>query len=263
MARLAGKVAIISGAAQGMGAATARLFAAEGAKVVLGDVLEEKGRAVAAEIGADKAIFRRLDVREENQWAAIVGAATETFGKLDILVNNAAVTHFGAAEELRKEDLERVLGINLIGTMMGVKHAVPALKANKGGVIVNISSVDGLRGCNGLVAYTASKWAVRGVSKSYAYEFGPFGIRVVSIHPGGVNTDMGNPAGQSVEEINARSFRRVPLQRIGEPEEIARATLFVCSDEASYISGAEIAVDGGWTAGHYEPALPGCPDLNG
>lgn len=263
MARLAGKVAIISGAAQGMGAATARLFAAEGAKVVLGDVLEEKGRAVAAEIGADKAIFRRLDVREENQWAAIVGAATETFGKLDILVNNAAVTHFGAAEELRKEDLERVLGINLIGTMMGVKHAVPALKANNGGVIVNISSVDGLRGCNGLVAYTASKWAVRGVSKSYAYEFGPFGIRVVSIHPGGVNTEMGNPAGQSVEEINARSFRRVPLQRIGEPEEIARATLFVCSDEASYISGAEIAVDGGWTAGHYEPALPGCPDLNG
>lgn len=262
MARLAGKVAIISGAAQGMGAATARLFAAEGAKVVLGDVLEEKGRAVAAEIGADKAIFRRLDVREENQWAAIVGAATETFGKLDILVNNAAVTHFCAAEELRKEDLERVLGINLIGTMMGVKHAVPALKANNGGVIVNISSVDGLRGCNGLVAYTASKWAVRGVSKSYAYEFGPFGIRVVSIHPGGVNTEMGNPAGQSVEEINARSFRRVPLQRIGEPEEIARATLFVCSDEASYISGAEIAVDGGWTAGHYEPALPGCPDLN-
>lgn len=260
MARLAGKVAIISGAAQGMGAATARLFAAEGAKVVLGDVLDEKGRAVAAELGEDVALYQHLDVREEDQWAAIVKAATDRFGKLDILVNNAAVTHFGASEELRKEDAERVLGINLIGTMMGVKHAVPALKANGKGVIVNISSVDGMRGCNGLVAYTASKWAVRGITKSYAYEFGPFGIRVVSVHPGGVNTEMGNPGHESVETVNARSFRRVPLQRIGEPEEIARATLFVCSDEASYISGAEIAVDGGWTAGHYEPALPGCPD---
>lgn len=258
MARLAGKVAIISGAAQGMGAATARLFAAEGAKVVLGDILEDKGRAVVAEIG-EAAHFQRLDVQNEEDWAAIVRSAGERFGKLDILVNNAAITHFGPAEELRKEDAERVLGINVIGTMMGCKHAVPALKANGRGVIVNISSVDGLRGCNGLIAYTASKWAVRGMTKSLAFEYGPFGIRVVSVHPGGVNTQMGNPMGESVEEVNRRHFRRVPLQRIGEPEEIARTTLFVCSDEASYISGAEIAVDGGWTAGHYEPALPGAP----
>lgn len=257
MTRLAGKVAIISGAAQGMGAATARLFAAEGAKVVLGDILEEQGRAVAAEIG-DAALFCRLDVRNEEEWAAAVKAAVDRFGKLDILVNNAAITHFGPAEELRKEDAERVLGINVIGTMMGVKHAVPALQANGRGVIVNISSVDGLRGCNGLIAYTASKWAVRGMTKALAYEFGPRGIRVVSIHPGGVNTTMGNPAGETGESLN-RHYRRVPLQRIGEPEEIARTTLFVCSDEASYISGAEIAVDGGWTAGHYEPALPGAP----
>lgn len=257
MARLAGKVAIISGAAQGMGAATARLFAAEGAKVVLGDIVEDQGRAVAAEIG-DAALFCRLDVRNEEDWIATVKAAVDRFGKLDILVNNAAVTHFGAAEELRKEDAERVLGINVIGTMMGVKHAVPALEANGRGVIVNISSVDGLRGCNGLIAYTASKWAVRGMTKALAYEFGPRGIRVVSIHPGGVNTLMGNPAGETGEALD-RHYRRVPLQRIGEPEEIARTTLFVCSDEASYISGAEIAVDGGWTAGHYEPALPGAP----
>ena len=257
MTRLAGKVAIISGAAQGMGAATARLFAAEGAKVILGDILEDQGRAVAAEIG-DTAFFCRLDVRNEEDWAAAVKTAVDRFGKLDILVNNAAITHFGAAEELRKEDAERVLGINVIGTMMGVKHAVPALEANGRGVIVNISSVDGLRGCNGLIAYTASKWAVRGMTKALAYEFGPRGIRVVSIHPGGVNTTMGNPSGETGEELN-RHYRRVPLQRIGEPEEIARTTLFVCSDEASYISGAEIAVDGGWTAGHYEPALPGAP----
>lgn len=258
MARLAGKVAIISGAAQGMGAATARLFAAEGAKVVLGDVLIDKGEAVAAEIG-ENAVFVKLDVRDEGDWANVVRTATEKFGKLDILVNNAAVTHFGPAEDLLKADAERVLGINVIGTMMGVKHAVPALKANGRGVIVNISSVDGLRGCNGLTAYTASKWAVRGITKSYAFEYGPFGIRVVSVHPGGVNTTMGNPAGETADEVNSRHFRRVPLQRIGEPEEIARTTLFVCSDDASYITGAEIAVDGGWTAGHYEPALPGAP----
>jgi len=261
MARLAGKVAIISGAAQGMGAATARLFVAEGAKVVLGDILTEKGEALAAELG-EAALFAKLDVRSEEDWQAIVAAATSRFGKLDILVNNAAIALFGAAEELRKEDAERVLAINVIGTMMGVKHAVPALKANGQGVIVNISSVDGLRGCNGLTAYTASKWAIRGITKSYAYEFGPCGIRVVSVHPGGVNTEMGNPSGEAADVVSARSFRRVPLQRIGEPEEIARVTLFVASDDASYLSGAEIAVDGGWTAGIYEPVLPNCaPEL--
>lgn len=240
-----------------MGAAAARLFAAEGAKVVLGDILEDKGRALAAEIG-EAALFHKLDVRSEEDWQAIVAAAVQHFGKLDVLVNNAAIVHFGAAEDLRKEDAERVLAINVIGTMMGVKHAVPALKANGKGVIVNISSVDGLRGCNGLTAYTASKWAVRGITKSYAYEFGPFGIRVVSVHPGGVNTEMGNPGNEATEVVNARSFGGVPLQRIGEPEEIARVVLFVASDDASYLSGAEIAVDGGWTAGHYEPQLPNC-----
>lgn len=259
MAKLAGRVAIVSGGAQGIGAATVRLLAAEGAHVVIGDVLDEKGGALAAELGAEQALFQHLDVQEEADWSAIVKRAVDRFGKIDMLVNNAAITHFGAAEELRKEDAERVLGINLIGTMLGVKHVVPALKANGRGVIVNISSVDGMRGCNGLVAYTASKWAVRGITKSYALEYGAHGIRVVSIHPGGVNTDMGNPGHQAVEDLNAQSFGRVPLQRIGQPEEIARTVVFVCSDDASYITGAEIAVDGGWTAGHYEPALPGCP----
>ena len=256
MGRLSGKVAIVSGAAQGMGAATARLFAAEGAKVVLGDVLVEKGQAVAAEIG-EAALFQKLDVRSEEDWQATVAAAVERFGKLDILINNAAVLHFAGADTMAKEDAERVLGINVIGTMMGVKHAVPALKANGGGAIVNISSVDGLRGCNGLSAYTASKWAVRGISKSYAFEFGPAGIRVVSIHPGGVNTAMANPDAVDIQVLN-RGFAKVPLQRMGQPEEIARAALFACSDDASYITGAEIAVDGGWTAGYYERALPNC-----
>lgn len=256
MGRMSGKVALISGAAQGMGAATARIFAEQGAKVILGDVLVEKGEATASGIG-DAALFRKLDVQSEEDWQAAVAAAVNHFGKLDILVNNAAVLHTACADELRKEDAERVLGINVIGTMLGVKHAVPALKANGGGVIVNISSVDGLRGCNGLTAYTASKWAVRGLAKSYAFEFGPAGIRVVSIHPGAVNTPMANPDQRSTDTMNA-ALRSVPLQRIAEPEEIARVTAFVCSDEASYVTGAEIAVDGGWTAGYYEAALPNC-----
>jgi 3alpha(or 20beta)-hydroxysteroid dehydrogenase len=160
--------------------------------------------------------------------------------------------------EVRKEDAERVLGINVIGVMMGVKHVVPALRANGGGVIVNISSIDGMRGMNGLSVYAASKWAVRGITKSYAYEYGPAGIRVISIHPGGIDTVMSNPDNDTREVLNAR-FKRVPLQRIGAPEEVARVTLFACSDEASYMSGAELVVDGGWTAGIYETGLGNCP----
>ncbi|MDT0575367.1 glucose 1-dehydrogenase [Croceicoccus sp. F390] len=257
MGRLSGKVAIISGAAQGMGAATARLFVAEGARVVICDILDEPASRLAEELG-ENAAFCHLDVRNEGDWQHAVATAVDRFGKLDVLVNNAAVTHFTAAEHINLEDAERVLGINVIGAMMGVKHAIPELTKNANSVVVNISSVDGMRGCNGLIAYTASKWAVRGMTKSMAYEFGPRGVRVVSVHPGGINTAMGNPGGQTGDELQ-RPYKRVPLQRIGEPEEVARTTLFVCSDDASYISGAEIAVDGGWTAGHYEPALPGAP----
>lgn len=257
MARLANKVAVITGAAQGMGAATARLFAAEGAKVVLGDVLEDKGRALAAELG-DSAIFCRLDVRSEADWQALVAQAVERFGTIDCLVNNAAVVHFTAIEELVPAEAERVLGINVVGTMLGVKHVSPVMIKAGRGAIANISSVDGLRGCNGLSVYTASKWAVRGLTKSQALELGPRGVRVCSIHPGGVNTAMGNPSSLTGDALN-KDYVRVPLQRIGEPEEIARATLFVCSDDASYISGAEIAVDGGWSAGYYHSFMPGSP----
>jgi 3alpha(or 20beta)-hydroxysteroid dehydrogenase len=257
LARLDGKVAIVTGGAQGMGAATARLFAAEGARVVIGDVVEDKGQALAAELG-DKALFQKLDVRSEQDWAATVAAAAGAFGKLDILINNAAIVHFTPIEALKLDEAERVLAINVLGAMLGAKHAAPAMIANGRGVIVNISSVDGLRGCNGLSVYTASKWAVRGLTKSLAMELGPRGIRVCSVHPGGVNTQMGNPAGLTGDALN-KDYKRVPLQRIGEPEEIARASLFIASDDASYISGAEIAVDGGWSAGYYQPVLPGAP----
>lgn len=257
MNRLADKVAIITGAAQGMGAETARLFAAEGARVVLCDVIEDKGQALAAEIG-DAAIFQKLDVRSDGEWNAAVTAAVQHFGKLDILVNNAAVVHFSPIEAMPAEDIERVLAINVMGTMLGAKYAAREMMKVGRGVIVNISSVDGLRGCNGLSAYTASKWAVRGLSKSLALELGPRGIRVCTVHPGGVNTQMGNPGGLTGDALNV-GYERVPLQRIGEPEEIARATLFIASDEASYISGAELAVDGGWSAGYYQTMLPGAP----
>ncbi|RJF93142.1 SDR family NAD(P)-dependent oxidoreductase [Sphingomonas cavernae] len=260
MARLDGKVAIVTGAAQGMGEATARLFAAEGAKVVVCDILEDKGKAVAADLGADNALFHSLDVRSEEGWAAVVAAAVAKFGKIDILVNNAAVVHFSPIEAIEAADVERVLGINVLGVILGAKHAAPEMTKSGRGVIINISSVDGLRGCNGLTAYTASKWAVRGLSKSLAYELGPRGVRVCTVHPGGVNTQMGNPAGLSGDALNV-GYERVPLQRIGEPEEIARASLFVASDDASYITGAEIAVDGGWSAGYYQPMLPGAPEV--
>lgn len=258
MGRLDGKVAIITGAAQGMGAATARLFATEGAKVVLGDVLIDKGEVLADEIGAN-AIFHRLDVREELEWQAIAEKAVAGFGGIDILVNNAGVLHWGAIEDLSLDDTERLLDINVIGTLLGAKTVVQQMKSAGRGVIVNISSVDGLRGVNGLSAYTASKWAVRGLTKSLAFELGPSGIRVCSVHPGGVDTTLGNPTGQTGEELK-KNYAGVPLQRIGESEEIARATLFVASDEASYISGAELAVDGGWSAGTYYRALPGATE---
>lgn len=257
MARLADKVAIITGAAQGMGAATARLFAAEGARVVLCDVIEDKGQETAKEIG-ESAVFEKLDVRSEADWERVVAATVERFGKLDILINNAAIVHFSPIEAMPAEDIERVLAINVMGTMLGAKYAAREMTRAGRGVIVNISSVDGLRGCNGLSAYTASKWAVRGLSKSLAYELGPRGIRVCTVHPGGVNTQMGNPTGLTGDAVNV-GYERVPLQRIGEPEEIARASLFIASDDASYISGAELAVDGGWSAGYYQTFLPGAP----
>ncbi len=256
--RLDGKVAIITGAAQGMGAATARLFAAEGANVVLGDVNAEKGEAVAAEIGG-AAMFHKIDVSADADWAALIKASVSKFGTIDILVNNAGLVHFTPIEHFNPADADRILGVNTVGPMLGAKHVAPIMKAAGKGSIVNISSVDGLRGCNGLTLYTASKWALRGLTKSLAYELGTSGIRVNSIHPGGVNTPMGNSRDLPPDQL-AAAFRRVPMQRIGEPEEIAQASLFIASDEASYITGAELAVDGGWGAGYYQPVLPGSPE---
>jgi len=255
--RLQDKVAIVTGGARGMGAATSRLFAAEGAHVVIADVLEEDGAALAAELGG-KAMFQRLDVADEAAWTALVDAVMARHGRINALVNNAAVVMFAPIVELTAEQIDRVLGINVKGAMLGLKHVGQRMCAAGRGAVVNISSVDGLRGANSLSLYSSSKWAVRGLTKTAALEFGHQGVRVNSVHPGGVNTLMGNPQGLEGAAKNV-GYERVPLQRIGEPEEIAAASLFLCSDDASYITGAELAVDGGWAAGYYHHYLPAAP----
>jgi len=258
MGRLKGKVCIITGAARGMGEATARLFAAEGAKVALGDVMTAEGEAVAKSIG-DNAFFQKLDVSDDSNWSNFVGAVRDKFGTIDALVNNAGLVHFTPIEHFNPADADKILGVNTVGPMLGAKHVAPIMKEAGKGSIVNISSVDGMRGCNGLSLYTASKWALRGLTKSLAYKLGTSGIRVNSVHPGGVHTPMGNARGLPADQL-AQAFCRVPLQRIGEPNEIANASLFLASDEASYVTGAELAVDGGWGAGYFQPVLPGAPE---
>ncbi len=243
-----------------MGEATARLFAAEGARVVIADVLEKQGRALAADLDAtaEQVVFTRLDVSAEADWATAVAETHERFGRIDVLVNNAGVLQFSAVEGLDVEATQKLLGVNLLGPMLGAKHVVPVMKAAGKGVIVNVSSVDGLRGVGGLSAYTASKWGLRGLTKTQALELGPSGIRVCSVHPGGVDTVLGNPHGREGADLQA-SYQGVPLRRIGLPDEVARVTAFVASDDASYMTGAELAVDGGWSAGTYYPGLPGSP----
>lgn len=257
MNRLVNKVAIVTGGARGMGAQTSRLFVQEGAQVVIADVLEAEGEALARELG-DAACFHRLDVSDENNWKDLVEKTMERFGRIDVLVNNAAVLVFGAIDELTKRDFERTVSINLVGTFLGIRAVAPIMKNQRAGAIVNVSSVDGLRGVNALAAYVSSKWGVRGLTKVAALELGHHGVRVNSVHPGGVNTAMSNPTGAPLEEVN-KHYLNVPMQRIGNPEEIARATLFLASDEASYCNGSELAVDGGLAAGAYYLGLPGAP----
>ena len=255
--RLEGRVAIITGAARGQGAATARIFAGEGAKVVVADVLEPEGKAVAAEIGP-AAAFSRLDVTNEDNWSSVVADAERRWGRVDTLINNAGVVHPAAITELKKSDFERVLGINLIGAWLGIKSVAPGMCKRGSGVIVNICSTAGLWGMNGLAAYSSSKWGLRGLTKTAAMELGLKGVRVNAIFPGGVNTPMGNITNEPVQELN-KYYQRQPIRRIGEPEEVARTSLFLASDDAAYLCGAELAVDGGMTLGVYNDFLPGAP----
>ncbi len=252
MGRLSGKVAIITGSARGQGAAEARLFVAEGARVVIGDVLAPEGELLAKELGA-AARFVRMDVREEADWEAAIAAARE-LGPLTTLVNNAAIQHFAALTETTTADYLRVIGVNQVGPFLGIRHCAPQLRAG-GGSIINVASMDGTRGTNGMVAYVTSKWAVRGLTKVAAIELSPFGIRVNTILPGSILTPMGNPNNEDLATFN-RQFAGYPIPRIGLPEEIAKLALFLASDDSAYCTGAEFLADGGATAGVHYDATP-------
>ena len=259
MSRLTDKVAIITGGARGMGAATSRLFAAEGARVVIADVLDDDGAKLAKELGG-AATFMHHDVTDENSWRALIKLTTDKFGRIDVLVNNAGVLLFKTIVETSLADFQRVLSINLTGTFLGTKLVGEYMVGRKSGSIVNISSSDGMKGANGLGAYCASKWGIRGLTKVAAMEFGHRGVRVNSIHPGGIDTVMGNPYQQPKDEVNKR-YGMVPLQRVGDPDEVARTSLFLASDESSYLCGSEIAVDGGMLCGQYYVGFPGAPGV--
>jgi 3alpha(or 20beta)-hydroxysteroid dehydrogenase len=243
MGRLDGKVAIVSGAARGQGAAEARLFVAEGAGVVVADVRDDEGAAVAADLG-DAAVYTHLDVSDESQWQSAVAEAEERFGPVSVLVNNAGILLFQALDKTDLAEFDRVMRVNVHGVFLGIKTVAPSMVRAGGGSIVNVSSTAGLQGLPFLAAYVASKWAVRGLTKAAAIDLGHMGIRVNSVHPGGIDTPM--LAGTSPD---APFYKRLPVARMGTADEAARAVLFLASDEASYTTGAELAVDGGSSCG--------------
>ena len=247
MTRLQNKVAIVTGGAQGQGAAIVRAFVAEGAKVVIADVAIEPGDALAAELGAE-AIFVKHDVSSEVSWTAVVEATTSAFGAPTVLVNNAGILRFGSITDTTVELYEQVFRVNQLGTFLGMKAVIPSMKAAGGGSIVNASSIEGLGGMGHLVAYSATKFAIRGMTKVAAMELGSFGIRVNSVHPGMIDTGMTREhGGELAMEFGAS---KVALKRVGLPSDVAPLYVYLASDESGYTTGAEIAVDGGATATH-------------
>ena len=255
MARMENKVAIVTGGARGMGAETVRLFVREGAKVVIGDLLESEGQALAEELG-DAAVFLRMDVSQQADWGAAVAKAKE-FGPLNVLVNNAAIVHMASITDTSVEDFMRVVKVNQVGTFMGIQAAIEPMKAAGGGSIINISSIDGLQSKAGLAAYSSTKWAVRGLTKNAAIELGQYGIRVNSVHPGGIFTDMGGAnSGLTEEQMSEGVYADFPIPRVGRAQEVAYVTLFLATDEASYSTGGEFLADGGWAAGMRMPGMP-------
>jgi 3(or 17)beta-hydroxysteroid dehydrogenase len=245
--RLEDKVALITGAASGMGASMARIFAREGAKVVVADMLEEEGRAVVADItrANGAAIFRRLDVTNEPEWKATIDATLAEYKKLDILVNDAGLSGSAVEDLFDTAAWDKLMAVNARGAFLGMKFAIPFMKAAGGGSIVNISSISGITGQHGIhVGYNASKGAVRTLTKAAAVQHGADNIRVNSVHPG-LMPPMRTSRRTADPEVRARMLQRVPLGRAGRVEEVANAVLFLASDEASYITGAELWVDGG------------------
>ena len=245
--RLDGKIALITGAARGQGEAAARAFVAEGAKVVIADILDDEGKQLAAELDA---VYQHLDVGSEDDWAAAIERVTSEYGNPNVLVNNAGILHFSELGKTTLADYERVIRVNQIGAFLGMRSVVEPMTTAGGGSIVNLSSVEGLAGMPYLVAYTASKFAIRGMTKVAALELGQRNIRVNSVHPGAIDTQMVQTAAGGHKVDMSFVGKKVALGRVGQPEDIAKLVLFLASDESSYCTGAEFVADGGATATH-------------
>jgi 3alpha(or 20beta)-hydroxysteroid dehydrogenase len=260
---LKGKIAIVTGAARGTGEVVARLFAQDGATVVLGDLLEPEGSSVAAEIG-DHAVFERLDVTDSASWQDVVARTVERFGRVDILVNNAAILEFSGIDELSQAKFEQVLRVNLVGPFLGMQAVTEAMKTAGGGSIVNVASTDGVKGRNGIAAYASSKWGLRGLTRVAALELGRFGIRVNAVCPEAGSTQMVGPyIPEGIDPELALSFahgrlasqsERSHADRMGD---VAKMIRFLASNDSASCTGADFLVDSACTAGDITPGLPG------
>jgi len=248
MSRLKDKHAIITGAAQGQGAAIARAFVGEGARLVIADVADDAGSALAEELG-DAAHFSHHDVSDPASWESLVSDAEERLGApVNVLVNNAGVLRFGEVDTMALEELDLLINVNMRGCFLGMRAVAPSMKRNRQGSIINCSSVEGLAGMSSLTAYTGTKFAIRGMSKAAAVELGAYGVRVNSVHPGMIDTPMTRAHGG--DAAMHWGATRVPLERVGTPEDVAPLYVYLASDESGYTTGGEFAVDGGVTATH-------------
>ncbi|MFI7451058.1 glucose 1-dehydrogenase [Nonomuraea sp. NPDC049714] len=246
MGLLDGKVALVTGGARGMGEAHVRLFLQEGARVVFGDVLDEEGKALAEETGAT---YVRHDVTSPREWEHVVATTVSLYGALDVLVNNAGILKFRRISDMSLDDFDRVISVNLRGTWLGIKSVIEPMKAAGRGSIVNISSIEGFIGAEGLSAYSASKFGIRGVTKSAARELARFRIRVNSVHPGAINTPMVLDP-ELAAEVDAETFvKSMVIKRFAKPVEVSHVVAFLASDRSSYCTGSEFTVDGGLLTG--------------